>query len=99
MNNIIKQEGLYQGKVNSSLVSSCNCKMGFWTYQLLSKFQPRPQGFYTKRFVVVSQKNQKKTQYFLEENYYIINAFILNKIDFQNCFLLILTLKLRMYEY
>ena len=56
MNNIKKQEGLYQGKVNSSLVSTCNCKMGFWTYQLLSKFQPRPQGFYTKRIVVVSEK-------------------------------------------
>ena len=30
-NNMIytrKQEGLYQNKVNSSLVSNCNCKMG-----------------------------------------------------------------------
>ena len=26
---IIKQEGLYQNKVNSSLVFTCNCKMGF----------------------------------------------------------------------
>ena len=25
---IIKQAGLYQNKVNSSLVSTCNCKMG-----------------------------------------------------------------------
>ena len=25
---IIKQEGLSQNKVNSSLVSTCNCKMG-----------------------------------------------------------------------
>ena len=27
---IIKQEGLYQNKVNSSLVFTCNCKMGYW---------------------------------------------------------------------
>ena len=26
---IIKQEGLYQNKVNSSLISTCNCKMDF----------------------------------------------------------------------
>ena len=26
---IIKQEGLYQNKVNSSLVSTCNCKMDY----------------------------------------------------------------------
>ena len=26
---IIKQEGLYQYKVSSSLVSTCNCKMGY----------------------------------------------------------------------
>ena len=28
---IIKQEGFYQNKVNSSLVSTCNCKMGYST--------------------------------------------------------------------
>ena len=28
---IIKQAGLYQNKVNSSLISNCNCKMGYWT--------------------------------------------------------------------
>ena len=27
---VIKQEGLYQNKVNSSLVSTFNCKMGYW---------------------------------------------------------------------
>ena len=26
---ITKQEGLYQNKVNSSLVSTCNCKMDY----------------------------------------------------------------------
>ena len=26
---IIKQEEVYQNKVNSSLVSTCNCKMGY----------------------------------------------------------------------
>ena len=26
---IKKQEGLYQNKVNSSLISTCNCKMGY----------------------------------------------------------------------
>ena len=26
---IIKQDGLFQNKVNSSLVSNCNCKMGY----------------------------------------------------------------------
>ena len=26
---IQKQEGLYQNKVNSSLVSTCNCKMDY----------------------------------------------------------------------
>ena len=26
---IIKQAGLYQNKVNSSLISNCNCKMGY----------------------------------------------------------------------
>ena len=25
----IKQEGLYQNNVNSSLISTCNCKMGY----------------------------------------------------------------------
>ena len=25
-----KQEGLLQNKVNFSLVSTCNCKMGYW---------------------------------------------------------------------
>ena len=28
---IKKEEGLYQNKVNSSLVSNCNCKMGYLT--------------------------------------------------------------------
>ena len=28
---IIKQEGLYQNKVNSSLVFTGNCKMGYWS--------------------------------------------------------------------
>ena len=28
---IIKQEGLYQNKVNSSLVSTCNCNMAYCT--------------------------------------------------------------------
>ena len=27
---ITKQEGLYQNKVNSSFVFTCNCKMGYW---------------------------------------------------------------------
>ena len=27
---IRKQEGLYQNKVNSSLVSTCNCKMVYY---------------------------------------------------------------------
>ena len=26
---VIKQEGLYQNKVNSSLISTCNCKIDF----------------------------------------------------------------------
>ena len=30
---IIKQEGLYQSKVNSSLVSTYNCKMGYWSFR------------------------------------------------------------------
>ena len=33
---IIKQEGLYQNKVNSSLVFTCNCKMGYWLLLLQS---------------------------------------------------------------
>ena len=33
---IIKQEGLYQNKVNSSLVFTCNCKMGYWSLLLQS---------------------------------------------------------------
>ena len=28
---IIKQEGSYQNKVNSSLVCTCNCKIGYWS--------------------------------------------------------------------
>ena len=28
---IIKQEGLCQNKVNSSLIFTCNCKMGYST--------------------------------------------------------------------
>ena len=27
---IKKQEGLYQNKVNSSLIFTCNCKMGYF---------------------------------------------------------------------
>ena len=27
---IIKQEGLFQNKVNSNLVSTCNCKMNYY---------------------------------------------------------------------
>ena len=34
---ITKQEGLYQNKVNSSLVSTCNCKMDYWLYSILTK--------------------------------------------------------------
>ena len=31
---ITKQEGLYLNKVNSSLVSTCNCKMDYsWLYE------------------------------------------------------------------
>ena len=30
---IIKQEGLYQNKVNSSLVFTCNCKMGYLNFR------------------------------------------------------------------
>ena len=29
---IIKQAGLYQNKVNSSLISNCNCKMGYLSF-------------------------------------------------------------------
>ena len=29
---IMKQEGLYQNKVNSSLVFTCSCKMGYWCW-------------------------------------------------------------------
>ena len=28
-----RQEGLYQNKVNSSLYSTCNCKMGYFSYE------------------------------------------------------------------
>ena len=28
MSYIVEQEGFYQNKVNSSLISTCNCKMG-----------------------------------------------------------------------
>ena len=28
---IIKQEGSYQNKVNSSLVCTCICKIGYWS--------------------------------------------------------------------
>ena len=31
---IIKQAGLYQNKVNSSLVSNCKCKMGYRAFLL-----------------------------------------------------------------
>ena len=31
---ITKQEGLYQNKVNSSLVSTCNCKMDYSIFAL-----------------------------------------------------------------
>ena len=27
---VIEQEGLYENKVNSSLVSTCNCQMRYW---------------------------------------------------------------------
>ena len=30
MTYIIKQEGLYQNKVNANLVFTCNCKMGYY---------------------------------------------------------------------
>ena len=33
---IIKQAGLYQNKVNSSLISNCNCKMGYSSAKLIS---------------------------------------------------------------
>ena len=32
---ITKQEGLYQNKVNSSLVSTCNCKMDYCSIRLI----------------------------------------------------------------
>ena len=32
---IIKQAGLYQNKVNSSLISNCNCKMGYSTVSVI----------------------------------------------------------------
>ena len=32
-----KQEGLYQNKVNSSLISHCNCKMGYFIPQIFWK--------------------------------------------------------------
>ena len=35
---IIKQEGLYQNKVNSSIVSTCNCKMGYSSDDTKAKF-------------------------------------------------------------
>ena len=28
---IIKQEGLYQNKVDSRLACTCNCKIGYWS--------------------------------------------------------------------
>ena len=33
---ITKQEGLYQNKVNSSLVSTCNCKMDYGNVILIA---------------------------------------------------------------
>ena len=43
---VIKQEGLYQNKVNSSLVSICNCKMDYYWTRLRK---------YRDQFVSVSQ--------------------------------------------
>ena len=37
MTYIIKQEGLYQNKVNPNLVFTCNCKMGYYLYLVRSK--------------------------------------------------------------
>ena len=36
---ITKQEGLYQNKVNSSLVFTANCKMDYWPEMLLDLVQ------------------------------------------------------------
>ena len=35
---IIKQERLYQNKVNSSIISTCNCKMGYSSDEMKAKF-------------------------------------------------------------
>ena len=36
MISITKQEGLYQNKVNSILVSTCNCKMSYRNLEMLA---------------------------------------------------------------
>ena len=49
MTYVIKQEGLYKNKVNSSLVYTCTCKMD--NYQFKKKKQSN-KNFYTGRTVI-----------------------------------------------
>ena len=60
---ITKQEGLYQNKVNSSLVSTCNCKMDYGNVILIAgtKLKFGTKNVYLKNvtFVRLNQLNVK----------------------------------------
>jgi len=62
---IIKQEGLYQNKVNSSLVFTGNCKMGYYRYIYLHGWQ--------KDFMAV--KKSREFSSFVIYSYLIESAF------------------------
>ena len=59
------------------------------TYQVLTKFHKD----FLKKFVFLSVQRNWKTINTFRKKTTVINVFILNKLDFQNCFLLFLSLK------
>ena len=63
------------------------------TYQVLTKFHKD----FLKKFVFLSVQRNRKTISTFRKKTTVINVFILNKLDFQNCFLTIFIFK-TMYE-
>ena len=80
---IIKQEGMYQNKVNSGLVFTCNCKMGYCEDRG-GCFPPRPSAPVDNILLLALHNSSHHTKAEFN-NVFIIHSkyfYVLNKLTF-----------------
>ena len=88
---------VYRPECHSSIrAGAIKPKGGFYRHEVSIQFPGTykvPKRLY-KKFVLLSEKKIRKTLSTCQKKTAVINVLIFNKLDFQNCFLPFLTLKL-----